>query len=166
MELPNRKRVRMAGYDYSTPTKYFVTICSYHKELIFSKIAEGDGYNSSKVELTDIGKEVEVQITLLSARYKGLIIEHYVIMPNHIHMLIDVTQKENDKCSLSDIICGFKSLTSNECRKKYKAINIFQPSFHDHIIRNEKDYKNIYDYISSNPEKWTDDVYNEKHKIL
>lgn len=60
--------------------------------------------------------------------------------------------------TLSDVVCSFKSLTSRESKKS----KIFQTSFYDHIIRGEQDYKKIFGYIDTNPQKWCEDEFYTK----
>ncbi len=88
-------------------------------------------------------------------------------MPNHIHIIVFI---ENYPCStagaspcptLSDVICTYKSLTARFCKKIYPIERIFQNSFHDHIIRDEKEYKKIWEYIENNPYKWELDCFYE-----
>ena len=57
------------------------------------------------------------------------------------------------------IICTYKSLTARFCKKIYPIERIFQNSFHDHIIRDEKDYEKIWEYIENNPIKWETDCF-------
>ena len=87
-------------------------------------------------------------------------IEKYVIMPNHIHLIIAIksTAGASPCPTVSDIICAYKSLTTRECRNFYNGI-IWQKSFYDHIIRDENDYLRIWEYIENNPLKWSEDKY-------
>ena len=84
-------------------------------------------------------------------------------MPNHIHAII-IIQNESAGASpcptLSDVICTFKSLSTHKIHKTSNFNNkIWQTSFHDHIIRGEKDYLKIWNYIDTNPEKWKEDCF-------
>ena len=83
-------------------------------------------------------------------------------MPNHSHVFInkDDTAGASPCPTLSDIICSFKSLTTRLCNElNNKQQKIFQTSFHDHIIRGEKDYQKIWGYIDTNPLKWESDCF-------
>ncbi len=92
-------------------------------------------------------------------------VDNYVIMPNHIHLLIFVNYEDSDKTGghrdpplrVYDIIGRFKSFTNN----KFDGI-LWQRSFRDHVIRNEKDYRKIYEYILSNPSIWQEDSLYSK----
>ena len=78
MELPKRKLPRLAGYDYSNQNYYFVTICVHDKKNLFG---ETDALNI-------IGKIAETELLNISNHFDGVIIDKYVIMPNHIHAII------------------------------------------------------------------------------
>lgn len=84
--------------------------------------------------------------------HNGVYLNHYVIMPNHIHMIIELDN--GTTTSLSTIVGLLKSGISREI-----GFSVWQRSFHDHIIRNETDYKNIWNYIENNPAKWAMDKY-------
>ena len=102
-----------------------------------------------KIELLDCGRIVEKYIQQIQG------IDKYVIMPNHLHMIIFINQR-NEK-SVSQKIKTFKTLVTKEL-----GFSIFQRSFHDHIIRNEKEYLLIWEYIENNPMNWAQDCFYKK----
>lgn len=165
MELPKRKPTRLKGYDYSIPGAYFVTICTQNRECILGDIV-GQGLAPAEMNLSQYGKIAKDQLLDLENRYKSIKIDKYAIMPNHIHVIIiiDNTAGASPCPTISDIICSFKSLTTRICNKiDNKQQKIFQTSFHDHIIRCEKDYQKIWEYIDTNPLKWKlDCFYNDE----
>ena len=150
---PVRKPTRLKNYDYSSTGAYFITICSFSRECILSDITD------NKILLTSKGKTSEQQIHDLSLRYRNICIDEYVIMPNHIHMIIIIREPGGASPSptVSDIIRVFKSQTTRLCDCNGK---LFQRSFHDHIIRNEADYDLIKKYIQNNPLNWHSDCFN------
>jgi len=162
MDLPKRKPTRLKEYDYSTPGAYFITICTKDKKQILSRIV-GQGLAPAENKLTAHGEIAKEQIELLEDRYIGIKIEKYVIMPNHIHILISNYENAagaSPRPTISDIICTFKSITTRMCRKNGLALpHMFQRSFHDHIIRGEKDYKKIWEYIDTNVQRWELDCF-------
>lgn len=161
MELPKRKPTRLKNFDYSQNGYYFVTICTYNKTKIFGNIV-GQGLAPAENKLSSFGIFAEEELLDLENRYGHIKIDKYVIMPNHIHAIIQI---ENETAgaspcpTLSDIICSFKSLTTRRCRKIKPTEKIWQTSFHDHIIRGEEDYLKIWNYIDNNPYKWKDDCF-------
>lgn len=123
--------------------------------------------------MTKIGEITEKQLLSLQHRFAGIKIDAYVIMPNHIHMILNMTA--DVECGLtrttntedvakrrptvSDIICAFKSLTVRESKPYLSGQRLFQRSFYDHVIRNEADAIEIRRYIEENPQKWALDKY-------
>ncbi len=161
MDLPRRKRTRLKKYDYSQDGYYFITICSHNKECIFSNIV-GQGLAPAEIQLTDFGTIANEEILDLENRYKNIKIDKYVIMPNHIHAIILVENKTAgaSPCpTLSDIICAFKSMVTRKSHILNPKQKIWQTSFHDHIIRGERDYQKIWQYIDSNAQKWEQDCF-------
>ena len=103
---------------------------------------------------------------LLEERFSFVKIDKYVIMPNHIHVVLilnNETAGASPRPTLTDIVCSFKSLTAREC-KKFKSIDkLFQTSFYEHIIRNRDDYNEVVKYIHDNPSQWYyDKLYSEE----
>ena len=159
MELPKRKPTRLKNYDYSSTGYYFITICTYNRENILCDIV-GEGLCALPlIKLTHIGETVEKSINFINANYKNAVVDKYVIMPNHIHLILKI-QTGGDRTpplQVYDIIGRLKSFTTNSHGKI-----LWQRSFHDHIIRGEKDYLKIWDYIDTNPQKWEDDCFYTK----
>ena len=151
MELSKRKSNRLQEYDYSTPGAYFVTICTNGRKQILSDIVGDDAHI------------VPSKYGIIAEHYLCNVneIEKYVIMPNHIHMIIRIDNgtmwASSPTKSISTIVRSFKTLVTKEIGK-----SIFQRSFYDHVIRDEKDYQKIWEYIDTNPLKWSDDCYYSK----
>ena len=91
-ELPQRKRLRLKNFDYSTPGAYFITICTYNRKCMLSRVV-GAIHESPEIELTDYGKITDETIRNIPERYKATV-DRYVIMPNHIHLIIIITDDE------------------------------------------------------------------------
>ena len=89
-------------------------------------------------------------------RYAGVFVDRYCIMPNHVHLIIGITSKENGRMisapTLSRIIGQMKRFASKKCEK-----SIWQKSFYDEIIRNRAAYDEISKYVFENPMKWEED---------
>ena len=162
MPLPKRKPTRLKNYDYSSTGAYFITICTKDRKEILSKITVGDdAHIVPKNTLSSYGLICDKYIKNISEMYENIKIDKYVIMPNHIHLLISVCGTmwaSSPTKNIESIIRSFKVLASKEV-----GFSIWQRSFHDHIIRGKEDYKKIYEYIDNNVLKWNDDCfYNEK----
>lgn len=90
--------------------------------------------------------------------YPQVVLDKYVIMPNHVHFIL-VIGISNDCPSITHIIGQLKMSVSKEIRKMNPDLKVWQRSFHDHIIRNEKSYQQIWQYIENNPQKWEEDCF-------
>ena len=163
MELPNRKRQRLSGYDYTTPNYYFVTICTQEKKhILWNKppthspdYVGADAHIGPRHQLSSYGSCVDKYIKTIPG------IDKYVVMPNHIHMIIAISSDTDGPMwasaptqSLSQLIKSFKILVTKELGQR-----IFQRSFHDHIIRCEDDYLRIWEYVDTNPLTWKSDCF-------
>ena len=159
MELPKRKPIRLPDYDYSSPGSYFVTICTKDRRCILSDISVGaDALGGPNLQLTDTGKAVE-QYILSTDHIPGFRVNKYVVMPNHIHMIlrIDSGPPRASAPTVSGAVGALKRLVNRRL-----GHDIWQRSFHEHVIRNENDYREIWEYIDANPAKWAEDRYYEQ----
>ncbi len=165
MELPKRKPNRLQNYDYSQNGAYFITVCTDDRAEILGQVFVGDGVlDVPQMQLTKFGQVIENRIAEINRVYTHLTIDKYVIMPNHIHMIVFLTGESGTSRTPSptnetipQLLSTFKRFVNRECGK-----NIFQRSYHDHIIRNEADYLRIWQYIHTNPATWeTDCFYTE-----
>ena len=158
-ELPVRKDTRLKGYDYSSAEYYFITICVKDRHEILGKPV-GDAHPGvPSVELTETGNMVQLHIENIQSVYENVRIDKHVVMPNHIHMIIIIENgtpgcASPTKSVLAKVINAFKSLTSRQYGE-----SLWQRSYHDHIIRNEPEYRQIWQYIDENPQKWNEDCY-------
>ena len=177
MELPERKQIRLREYDYSAPGTYFVTICTHDRRCILSDIAVGEGLAPPEAFLSAIGKIVEEQILDLPSRYPSISVDNYVIMPNHIHLIVSLAETAGGASpsptagsgvfasiggpspSLFDVMRVLKSLTTRLARPLLGESPLWQRSYHEHVIRGEEDYRQIWEYIDTNPANWAEDRY-------
>lgn len=131
--MKNRKRNRMQGFDYSTDNLYFVTICVKDRVCCLGVVVDV-GTGRDKIK-EGTARELSVQ----------------------------VQDKEIKIKSLSSLIGAFKTTSPKMIHQVGFADFAWQRSFHDHIIRNERSFQNISNYINLNPEKWIADTFFEKH---
>ena len=164
MELPKRKPTRLKNYNYGEKGAYFVTICTQNKRCILSNIV-GEGLAPPEIRLTAYGRVADQQIHQIASRYPRITVDHYVVMPNHIHMLLLVsgeTGGSRPSPTVIDAVRVFKSMTTRLCGC---GPGLFQRSFHDHVIRGDADYREIRDYIENNPLNWSNDRFYVKRKV-
>ena len=167
----------MKGYDYSRPGLYFITICIQDKKRLLGNIVDG------KMYLNDAGKMVENEWLKIPIRFPTVQLHKYVIMPDHFHAIMEITaggtlvvtpddqntidnRKGNHKgcpatVTVGRIIGAFQSIVTVEYIRGVKNIGwqpfngkLWQRNYYEHIIRDEKSYHRISEYIVNNPINW------------
>ena len=157
MDLPQRKPNRLSGYDYGQNGAYFITVCTKDRKRVLSDIVGDDAHIVPK----PIGEVVGEYIRNAPE------IEKYVIMPDHIHMIIRLDDgamraSPPTKNRVAGIVRSIKVLTTKEVGEA-----VFQRSYYDHVIRNQQDYDEVWEYIEDNPRRWMNRGANhEKNKIV
>ncbi len=182
MSLPERRHHRLKNYDYSSNGSYFITICSYQKLPIFGKIEEGVMKYSRCGEIAC--REIEETNRLRGD--KGIKITNWVVMPNHVHLLIEISHdpifdsnpqfeefSNPTKQSVSTIIRAYKGAVTKATRQNADGhdpsnghdpscpYGVWQKGYYDNIIKNDEMYEKVWQYISLNPLLWDEDKYNE-----
>lgn len=109
---------------------------------------------TAKIILTSYGKIVEKHI-LNSNRMEGITVLKYVIMPNHVHILVRIDTNINtiQKSPANELIPRFVGVFKRFCHRDIGE-KIFQRSYHDHVIRDENDLIGAINYIENNPYRW------------
>ncbi|PWM55530.1 MAG: hypothetical protein DBX91_16105 [Subdoligranulum variabile] len=180
MEYPKRKHPRLASLDYSAPNIYFLTLCTRDRNRCLSRIV-GRGLDpavprppdhepylsaaSCKLELTPWGKIAEQDLLDLPRHFDGVTILQYVIMPDHIHILLQLDaagwaagsrprptkppNRERPRPAVPTMIGQYKSGVSRRCGHA-----LWQNSYYDHVVRNEAELLEIRRYIENNPLQW------------
>lgn len=155
IDKTKRKPNRLCYYDYSLPGSYFVTLCTQNRAPLFameSTVGNGLCAVSNRI--------IHKWIQRLPHKYPNVLIDKYIIMPDHLHLIVTI-QEEHIGCSLPDIMRFFKTMTTNEYIREVKngavppfAGKLWQKSYYDHVIRNQQDYDETWQYIENNPAKW------------
>ena len=147
--LPQRKNLRIKDYNYSQEGCYFITICTKDRKCILSNVGV-DAHIDPKIELTQTGKIVKKYIENFNFKSKNIKVNEYIIMPNHIHMIIELNGSMwASTPTINRIVSTLKILVTKELKH-----SIWQRNYYEHIIRNENEYLEILDYINQNPHKW------------
>ncbi|MDR2615807.1 MAG: hypothetical protein LBC28_04430 [Oscillospiraceae bacterium] len=165
-ELRQRKRNRWAGYDYSRNGAYFVTICVKDRHELLGRIicdaAAPVGARIARPSLSETGKVVQEAILNISKNYPLVSVDCFVIMPNHIHMILRIRADSSGRAMRAPTISTVINQMKGWITKRI-GFSIWQKLFHDHIIRNADDYNRIAEYIQNNPTNWEDDcLYGEE----
>jgi len=164
LAFAKRKHPRLKNYDYSQNGCYYVTICTKNHYCILGQIPVGwDAHIPPTVELSDIGKIAKKYIENINCVY-DVSVDNYVIMPNHIHLLISISAEKSGGLwaarptaanpTLHTIIRSFKTMVTKQI-----GYSVWQDSYFDRIIRDEKGYREVWQYIDENPVKWVEDQY-------
>jgi putative transposase len=165
-EGPRRKAIRLRGYDYSQPGRYFITACTYERTCIFGEIKYGS------LNPTPAGNIVRECWYELPAHYAGLHLDEFVVMPNHIHGIfvfaepVGTTLKSGVGVSHSrtvfEIVRAFKTFSARRINEVTGATGkpIWQRGYHEHIVRTDKAFDAIRRYIRDNPGEWEKDPEN------
>ena len=113
----------------------------------------GGYYPPQNVPLSPIGKIVEQGILQVSSHYEYVSIDKYCIMSDHIHMILriesDIDGRMISAPTVSTVVGSMKRWVSKQLGRP-----IWQKSFYDHGIRNQRDYDEIWEYIENNPLKY------------
>ncbi|MAB67186.1 MAG: hypothetical protein CL662_10115 [Bacteroidetes bacterium] len=180
--LPNRQSMRLQGYDYSTPGFYFITICTNQKECLFGNVVDG------KMHLNEYGLFAHGDWFKTETIRNNVNLDAFVVMPNHVHGIIEIIDKnpivganrdsplrfrilnndtiyrakfESPSNNLGAIIRGYKSSVTKQINqiRKTPGAKIWQRGYYDHIIRNEESLFYIREYIKNNPMNWNKDRF-------
>jgi len=165
-QLKNRKTTRLQGADYNSEGLYFITICTENRRCILSQIVGTGVLDGPQVELTEYGKIADKYINQLNDFYDDLKVDNYVIMPNHIHIMLFVKKNGPSGTPVptmqNTVVARFLSTFKRFCNKEFGE-NIWQYRSNDHIIRNKQDYEEHVRYIYENPMRWQfDELYAEE----
>jgi len=159
---PKRKQIRLNRYDYSNSGAYYVTVCTKGRRCILSDVVVDISTNAvgttalgrPHIVLSPIGECINDCIKI--ANTGNVEIKNYIIMPNHVHMVVCLlpTTDDRGRSSLQQVVRNIKSYTT-----KNFGSSIWQPRFHEHIIRSRDEHKEIIKYIHENPLHWREDRY-------
>ncbi len=179
--LPSRKPNRLAGFDYSQDGFYFITSSVQDMKCIFGEIIEGN------MKCNLYGTIAEEQWAWLQSQYPYIVSHAFVVMPNHVHAIIEISASvptgrdlsvhdlpvrshrdlpvprgdalpQHRKIkSLSELIGAYKTTVSKKIHLSGFTEFRWKRSFHDHIIRDDESFVRIKNYIDTNPSNWKAD---------
>ena len=164
---PERKGLRLNEYDYSSPGCYFITVCTRGRQSLFWS---GDhvethhvGATLGRPQLSPVGLLVEEEIQRIPQVYPHVTVDKYVIMPNHIHLILVIHPNDTagGRSGTAPTVSTILPQTKGRASRR-AGFSLWQKSFHDHVIRERADYEEIWQYIHNNPLKWKLDCYYEE----
>ena len=177
----HRRSIRLKGCDYSQPGAYYVTIVAWYRECLFGEVV------NKEMVLSKFGLVAKQQWEKLPKRFPNIELGASMIMPNHMHGIIVITNDRgtaenlNDldggssrraptreqyqkpvKGSIPSMIRSYKSAVSYRINlmRRSDGVPVWQRNYYEHIIRDETDLQNKTDYINANPLLWDEDDEN------
>ena len=159
--LPQRKPMRLKGWNYSTASTYFLTVCTKNRQPLLCRIHgfEDDGHPHRT--MAPAGTCVETFLRDIPKHYDTVFLDHFVVMPNHIHILVTIDGENGAPRSsrpteiVPRIVALLKRTTNRACND-----DLWQAGYMDHVIRNRADYEKHWEYIEHNPFRWAEDQYH------
>lgn len=148
VKLPKRKKIRIEGYDYSIPGAYFITVCVNNRTPILWNV----GAAICRPKLSEIGFVVKTAILQIPEHYPAVSVDKYCVMPDHVHMILSINTDNDGRQvaapTVSTVVGHMKRWVSMQIGQ-----SIWQKSFIDRVIRNNKGYRAVWEYIENNPIK-------------
>ena len=162
--FPKRKQIRLSDYDYSQNGYYFITICTKERKTLFW---DDVGADIIRPNLSSYGKIVKTAIKAIPKHYLNVSVDKYVIMPDHIHLILVISNNETNGHINGQIISAPTVMRVIGQMKRWVSkeigFSIWQKSFYENIIRNENDYITKTEYMLNNPLKYS--VENNADKV-
>ena len=171
MEKPTRKQNRLPDYDYSQEGSYFVTLCTQNRARLFEmetpavgndlRVTPGNERGTAHRPCPTKGNLIiHKWVRETENKFPDVTIDKYVVMPDHLHLIVTIKERHTGR-SLPDVMRFFKTMTTNEYIRGVKdgtltpfGGKLWQKSYYDHVIRNQQDYNEIWQYIENNPLKY------------
>lgn len=168
-DIHHRRSIRLKNYDYSCTGMYFFTICIENRECLLGEIIEG------QMHMSDAGRIVAETWQWLASQHDYIVLDEWVIMPNHIHGIVTIVDAGRGDCKvgsriaptekqkpLGRLIGAFKTVSSKRINimRDSPGSKLWQRNYWEHIVRNEQSLQQIRQYIVHNPQTWIDDQLN------
>ncbi len=171
-DIPRRRSVRLSGYDYSSAGAYFVSFVVQGRLCLFGEVVDGE------MCLNGAGKMVRRVWEGMPERFPYIVMDAYVVMPNHMHGVVFLSQTAaaadastgetvQDVPTLGDVVRVFKSLTTVEYGKGVRGMGwvryekrLWQRNYYERVVRNGSEMRAVREYIANNPRNWELDREN------
>ena len=154
--LPKRKPNRLAEYRYDTPNAYFVTLCTHQRKHLFWEAVGASIARPQDVPLSGLGRIAEECILSISSHYPAVSVDNYVIMPNHVHLLLQIHSDPDGRPMVAPTVATVVQQLKGRVTK-LAGMPLWQKGYYDHVVRGDADYQEIWEYIEGNPGKYTED---------
>ncbi len=160
----HRRSIRLRGYDYTQAGAYYVTIVTRDRRTLFGDVIDGE------MRLNDTGQLIIDAWEWLGTRYRYVELDAYVVMPNHLHGIIVITDDGKggssvspaSRKSLGRLIGAFKTVSARQVNRALDmpGQRLWQRNYYEHVIRNDEECDRVREYIFCNPMRWETDTEN------
>lgn len=144
-----RRHPRLRNFDYASPGAYFVTVCVRDRACVLGSVAGGI------VRTGELGRLVAACWRRLPHHLEAVELDAFVVMPNHVHGIVILSERATRVSPLTVIVGAFKA-----CATRAAGRPLWQRGYHDRVIRDERELTAIRQYIADNPAKWEADREN------
>ena len=171
-ERPQRRSIRLPGYDYSKAGAYYLTICAHERQQLFGKVEDGT------MVMNDAGRIVAEEWLKTGQIRIGIELDDWVVMPNHFHGILVFTDcaetgtarraptverfGKPSPGSLPTVVRSFKSAVTKRINQMRQApgMPVWQRNFWERVVRNVPELDRLREYIQNNPAQWeTDELF-------
>ena len=163
-DLHHRRSIRLRGYDYTRDEAYYVTLVTHERRTLFGDIIDGE------MRLNDTGQLIMDTWEWLATRHPYVELDSYIVMPNHLHGIIVITDHGRDgsltsptpRKPLGRLVGAFKTVTTKQVNlaEGMPGQLLWQRNYYEHVIRNDEEWDRVREYIASNPMRWEMDKEN------
>ncbi|RMF75779.1 MAG: hypothetical protein D6738_02940 [Acidobacteria bacterium] len=144
------RRLRLRSWDYATPAYYFVTICTYRRMPLLGRVTDG------RMRESEAGRIVRRVIDEFERTEGALRVFEVVVMPDHVHVILELLPVERPR-TLSGVIGAIKSISARRINEQLGRTGpVWQRSFADRIIRDEREFEAAVAYMRDNPRRWSE----------
>jgi len=170
----NKYRVpatRLSSWDYGSNGLYYITICTKDRIQYFGQIVnEPTSKKEAILKMTPIGEVAYNNWKAIPDHYPFIELDEFALMPNHLHGIIFINKPDKvdwqvnkfgvQSQNLASAMRGYKASVKTYATNN-KIEFLWQPRYFDRVIRNEKEYQNVREYIFNNPADWMTKGDNE-----
>jgi putative transposase len=163
--MSQRHSIRLADFDYTAVGAFFVTICTDRQICLFGQVVEDE------VRLSSFGQVANREWLRLASRFPGLMLDAFVVMPNHLHAILILWRDRKDigpqkeafghpvTGSIPTIVRAYKSSVALRINRQRgtPGAPVWQRNYWEHVIRETEDWSRIREYVLANPRRWNED---------
>jgi REP element-mobilizing transposase RayT len=151
----HRRSIRLRGYDYTQAGAYFVTLCAQGRERRFAAITRAG------LHMCAAGRMLDMWWRKLPDKFPAVVLDSYVIMPDHMHGIIWLQPSGDDAPALGMVMQWFKTMTTNAYIRGVRDHGwpafdrrVWQRDYYERIVRDEAALERVRAYIAANPARW------------